>query len=165
MGPGPARQEQNGDLTVSKELNPKGDAMGATRRDKNRVTLVLRQVIEKAFNLPPGELPVGKHLPSLLIVPASQPCLLSDMSRGAEPSVWLRSHKIVLDGKEIDRQEGERVGLLMAPWRETRTVYPELFKGSVLVVGLSGPGQQGPVLAGMVGFLLLWLWRSGGEGG
>ena len=37
-------------------LRPSGDAMGATRRDKNRVTLVLRQIISSVFHLAEGTL-------------------------------------------------------------------------------------------------------------
>ena len=129
-------------------VRPKGDAMGATRRDKNRVTVVLRQVIKEHYNLPPGQLPVGEHLPSLLIVPVSQPCFLDDMSRGAEPAVWLRSHDIVLDGKPVHREAGEPVGPLMAPWRETRRLFPELFEGKVLVVGLDRVGRARTALVG-----------------
>ena len=39
------------------QLRPGGDAMGATRRDKNRLTLVLRQIIHSVFDLPQGSLP------------------------------------------------------------------------------------------------------------
>ena len=61
-------------LPVSVSLRPHTDAMGATRRDKNRLTLVLRQIIHKVFDLPVGQLPQGSHLPSLLIVQAGQAC-------------------------------------------------------------------------------------------
>ena len=83
---GLARQPNPGCVS----LRPSGDAMGATRRDKNRLTLVLRQMVSKIFNLPQGQLPEGKHLPSLLIAQAAQPCMLADMS-WEEPSIWLRS--------------------------------------------------------------------------
>ena len=114
---------------------PSGDAMGATRRDKNRLALVLRQKIEGLFDLPPGQLPVGSHLPSILIVQCSQPCFLDDMSKGEEPSVWLRSFNVVLNGRQIERKEGERVGALMSGWRQVRRDFPELFDAGVLVAG------------------------------
>ena len=109
--------------------------MGATRRDKNRVTLVLRQIIHSVFNLPEGKLPEGKHLPSLLIVQAAQPCFLDDMSV-EEPAVWLRSHKIVCHGRMLDRVEGEPVGALLSTWRQARRDFPELFGKGVLLGGL-----------------------------
>ena len=121
------------------ELRPGGDAMGATRRDKNRLTLILRQIIEGVFDLPAGQLPQGKHLPSLLLVQASQPCFLADMSV-EEPSVWLRSHKVIAKGVELERVEGERVGALMSTWRELRRAEPYLFRGGVLVGGLIAGG-------------------------
>ena len=83
--------------------------MGASRRDRNRLTLVLRQIIHSVFDLPAGELPQGRHLPSLLIVQAAQACMLCDMSVN-EPAVWLRGHTIIHQGVRIQRAEGERVG-------------------------------------------------------
>ena len=87
-------------LPGSVSLRPAADAMGATRRDKNRLTLVLRQIIHSVFDLPVGQLPQGSHLPSLLIVQAGQACLLQDMSV-EEPSVWLRTHTIIHQGQKI----------------------------------------------------------------
>ena len=113
--------------------------MGATKRDKNRLTLILRQIIFSVFNLPEGTLPEGTHLPSLLLVQASQPCFLADMSV-EEPSVWLRSHKVIAKGVELERVEGERVGALMSTWRELRRAEPYLFRGGVLVGGLIAGG-------------------------
>ena len=113
--------------------------MGATRRDKNRLTLVLRQKIEGLFDLPPGQMPIGSHLPSILIVQCSQPCFLDDMSKGEEPSVWLRSFAVVLNGKHIERKAGERVGALMSTWRQVRRDSPALFEAGALVAGFLSP--------------------------
>ena len=127
-------------------LRPGTDALGATRRDKNRLTLVLRQIIHSVFDLPPGELPQGRHLPSLLIVVAGQVCMLNDMSEGDEPAVWLRTHTIIHQGTTLERVAGKPVGALMAPWRELRRARPDLFTAGVLVGGLLyfWPGREGP---------------------
>jgi len=118
-------------------VRPSGDAMGATRRDKNRLTLVLRQVITEIYDLPLGQLPEGKHLPTLLIVQASQPCMLADMSRGPEPAVWLRDHSVKVSGRDLERKVGEPVGALMSTWRQVRRDLPELFDAGVLVLGFA----------------------------
>ena len=120
--------------------------MGASRRDKNRLTLVLRQIIHSVFDLPVGELPQGSHLPSLLIVQAGQACLLQDMSV-QEPSVWLRTHKFSHQGVVKERVAGTPVGALMGTWRELRRKIPGLFDRGVLVGGLlavrGGRGRGG----------------------
>eukprot|EP00969_Alexandrium_andersonii_P310482 13720147-Alexandrium_andersonii.AAC.1 len=47
---------------------------------------------------------------SVLLVPATQPAKLEDMSLG-EPSRWLRTHSVWCKGKHITRQEGGKVAV------------------------------------------------------
>ena len=101
------------------------DAVGASRREKNRVTLIMRQCLEGHFD-EELKVPTGKILDSVLLVPAAKHARLEDMSM-YEPSIWLRDHKIEIDGNWTERKKGQRVGTLGAPWRAARRRHPNLF--------------------------------------
>ena len=116
------------------DFAPAGQAKGASRRDKNRLTWICRQKIEGLFGLQPGELPRGGILPSVLLVPSNQPCRLEDMSL-EEPAVWLRAHTVMLGDRTLERKAGQPVGKLLSAWREARGRQPRLFSGDVLFWG------------------------------
>ena len=48
------------------------EAEGASRREKDRLTLVMRQKVSGFFFKNSGSLPTGSVLPSILIVPCAQ---------------------------------------------------------------------------------------------
>ena len=98
---------------------PLGDSQGSSRKDKNRLTLIMRQCLRGLFGLRPGELPVGEIAASILLVPCSQPCCLADMSLD-EPSKWLRTHCVIVAGERKQRVAGEEVGALLSAWRQLR---------------------------------------------
>ena len=100
--------------------------MGASRRQKNKLTLVMRQGLVGLFDFhETGELE-GKILPSVLVVPSTKPARLDLMSH-EEPSVWLESHSFWWEGKLERRRKGEKVGPCMESWREARRQQPRLF--------------------------------------
>eukprot|EP00969_Alexandrium_andersonii_P308350 13629330-Alexandrium_andersonii.AAC.1 len=66
-------------------------------------------------------------MPSVLLVPATQPARLEDMSP-AEPSRWLRTHSVWRKGKHSTRQKGDKVGALAEPWRRLRADCPDYFE-------------------------------------
>ena len=103
------------------------DVQGATRKDKNRLTWICRDVLTGFFKLEPEEIPAGKMLSSVLIVPCEQPCRLLDMSM-EEPAVWLRTHQVVAKGKIVQREEGQPVGQLLRSWRDHRRKCPDLYQ-------------------------------------
>jgi len=101
------------------------DAVGAARREKNRLTFFCRQAIEGLFD-PDQKMPTGHIKDSVLLVQAAKPARLEDMSHN-EPAQWLRSHSMVLDGVVINRVRGEPVGALGADWRDARRTNRSLF--------------------------------------
>ena len=50
-----------------------------------------------------------------------------------EPSVWLRNHRVLVDGVGKQREKDQPVGALMSTWRELRRKHPSLFKAGVRV--------------------------------
>ena len=82
------------------------DAQGATRKDKNRLTWIGRNVILDLFKLRPGDLPRGRMLRSGIVVQCLQPCRLSDMSR-TEPALWTGDHSVIIGGVLVEREKGE----------------------------------------------------------
>ena len=62
------------------------DAVGASRREKNRLTFFCRQAIEGVFD-PEQEMPTGHIKDSVLLVQASKPARLEDMSYQEAPSL------------------------------------------------------------------------------
>ena len=101
------------------------DAVGASRREKNRLTLIMRQCLEGHFD-EELKVPTGKILDSVLLVPAAKHARLEDMSM-YEPSIWLRDHKFEIDGIPTVRKKGDRVGTLGREWRNARRRHPSLF--------------------------------------
>ena len=79
------------------------DAVGASRKQKNRLTFFCRHSISGVFN-PKKAMPEGHIDSSVLLVPAAKPARLEDMSH-YEPSVWLREHSFELDGTLIVRKK------------------------------------------------------------
>mgnify|MGYP001181987470 FL=1 len=111
------------------------DVQGATRKDKNRLTWICRDVLLGLFSLKPEEIPAGHMLSSVLIVPCDQPCRLKDISL-EEPAVWTRDHEVLVKGKLVERKKGEPVGQLMRGWRDHRRKLPELYlDGAVEIYG------------------------------
>ena len=130
------------------EFAPTGDAMGSSRRNKNRLTWICRQGLKGVFGhsqhgpqqeisefagLQPGELPEGVILDSILLLPGSEHARLEDMSEGLEPAVWTRTHSVQAKGKVIHREEGAKVGKLGGTLRELRRQQPFLFSSGVRV--------------------------------
>ena len=112
------------------------EAEGASRKEKNRMTWICRQGVFGWWDLPDGNtLPRGEILDSILIVPCEQPCRLADMSEGAEPAVWTRTHTVVINDRIEERKEGEKVGGLLRSWRELRRQNPHLFQRGVKIYG------------------------------
>ena len=102
-----------------------GDAVGASRRGKDRLTMIMRQALRGMWDEAKAE-PTGHILDSVLLVHASHHGRLEDMSH-TEPSVWLRNVVYEVDGALVEHKKGERVGPFLAPWRETRRKSPYLF--------------------------------------
>ena len=126
------RSSLPGKRSLTLDYTSPNEAQGATRKDKNRLTWICRQAIHGLFDCTPGSLPEGKILPSVLLVPGSQPARLEDMSL-QEPSVWLRTHNVIVDCKLIERVEGAKVGQLARGWRDLRRERPGFFSGEVLI--------------------------------
>jgi hypothetical protein len=117
------------------------DAVGASRREKNRVTMIMRQGMFGYFD-PEQTIPKGEVLASVLLVQGARHARLEDMSH-FEPAVWNRDHRFSIDGQEFIRKKGERVGAMGMNWRETRRKYPDLFYASRK--GSEEEWKQGPV--------------------
>ena len=118
-------KERKREFVVMTGVEKPTDAVGASRREKNRVTLIMRQCLEGHFD-EELKVPTGKILDSVLLVPAAKHARLEDMSM-YEPSLWLRDHKFEMDGIPIVRKKGQRVGTLGGPWRAARRRHPTLF--------------------------------------
>ena len=101
------------------------EAEGSSRRQKNRLTLIMRQSLHGVLD-PDVYVPEGRIRDAVLLVPAAKPARLEDMSF-AEPSYWLRDHSIDIDGHVIVRKAGDKVGPLGKEWRESRRALPALF--------------------------------------
>ena len=104
------------------------DAVGASRREKNRLTMIMRQKLRGYWD-EDLTTPKGSIADSVLLVSASKHARLEDMSFH-EPSTWLRDHQFVLDGVSIVRKKGQKVGTLGHSWREARYANPALFYSS-----------------------------------
>ena len=89
------------------------------------MTFFFRQGLEGMFNME-MPMPVGRVLTGVLLCTAAKHYRLEDMSF-FEPSYWLRTHRLTLDGKDIDRVKGTPVGSLGAEWREARRKNRALF--------------------------------------
>ena len=100
-------------------------AIGASRRQKNRLTLFMRHALTGLWD-PEMETPKGEMLDFVLLSPAMKHARLEDMSC-YEPSVWMRDHWYEIDGQIIQRKKGERVGALGSEWRAARRHNPALF--------------------------------------
>ncbi len=115
-----------GDTVVNlAHVEKPNDARGATRREKNRLSMILRQGLTGYFD-ETKEMPEGHILDSVLIVHAARHARLELMSF-AEPSYWLRDISFEIDGKPTKRSAGSPVGLLLKEWREVRRARPDLF--------------------------------------
>ena len=75
------------------DYKPRGQAQGATRKDKDRLSWICRQGLSGVGALKPGERPKGEIRDSYLVVPCAQCCQLDDMST-EEPAVWTRTHTL-----------------------------------------------------------------------
>ena len=87
---------------------PSQDAQGASRKDKNRMTLIGRQAVLGSWGLPDSNtLPVGTVLDSILLTTCEQPCRLEDMSV-EEPAIWNRTHTVWHKG--VEKTECRKAG-------------------------------------------------------
>ena len=102
------------------------DAVGNSRRQKDRLTMFMRQGLFGYFDPDLSKMPTGRIMDSVLLVQASKHARLEDMSF-YEPSVWVRDHQFLIDGKPTIRKKGERVGPLWGAWRIARRKAPHLF--------------------------------------
>ncbi|CAK0899969.1 unnamed protein product [Prorocentrum cordatum] len=94
------------------------DAVGSSRREKNRLTFFFRQALEGLWD-PDVAVPTGKVLDGVLLAVASKHYRLEDMSF-FEPAQRLRGHSFSLDGVMVKRVKGEAVGPLGSEWRAAR---------------------------------------------
>jgi hypothetical protein len=113
------KQEQKGavERPEFESVEKPSDACGSSRREKNRVTFFCRQHITGLFD--PDATIEGHIGCSVLLVPATKPVRLEDMSFH-EPSYWLRDFQMNIDGVAFIVKKGDRVGSLGSDWRKVR---------------------------------------------
>ena len=88
-------------------ISKPSDAEGSSRREKNRLTFIMRQSLHNLLD--PAELLFeGRIRDGVLLCHATRHARLEDMSF-AEPSYWLRTHSVEMDGKLQQRKDGEKV--------------------------------------------------------
>ena len=114
------------DLTQMLGRHPDLMHESGTGRVLNRSTMFMRQGLFGYFDPDLSKMPTGRIMDSVLLVQASKHARLEDMSF-YEPSVWVRDHQFLIDGKPTIRKKGERVGPLWGAWRIARRKAPHLF--------------------------------------
>ena len=95
---------------------------GNSSNSRYRVTLIARQIVTEYFS--EDRRPEGKVDSSILVVVGTH----ARLEWIDEEGCWLVDHSFDYGGQRVVRKRGEKVGQIMASWRQLRTDAPELFR-------------------------------------